>query len=458
MGTKLWKGRFVANLNPQADDFNSSLRFDKKMYVEDIDGSIAHCSMLSKQKIIPSKDANKIISELKKIKSDIASGVLEISDAEDIHMYVETVLTKRIGDVGKKLHTGRSRNDQVAVDTRLFIKKSEQEIINKLIALIKTINALAEANLDVIMPAFTHLQKAQPTTLAHWLMAYNEMFYRDLQRFKSSLKRTDYCPLGAGALCGTTYNIDRKYTAELLGFKDITPNSLDAVSDRDYVLEYLFDISTTMMHLSRLNEEIILFVSNDYQYAVLSDEFSTGSSIMPQKKNPDINELIRGKTGRAYGNLFALMTVMKAQPLAYNKDMQEDKETIFDSQDTINVCLDLINKFLPSMKFNKQILLEKANKGHMAATDVADYLAKKNVPFRDAYQLVGQIVLYCEENKKTFATMTIEDYRKFSPLFNDDIFNVISLQTLIDARDVIGGPAKKQVQNEIARMKKKISD
>jgi argininosuccinate lyase len=289
-------------------------------------------------------------------------------------------------------------------------------------------------------------------------MAYNEMFYRDLQRFKSSLKRTDYCPLGAGALCGTTYNIDRKYTAELLGFKDITPNSLDAVSDRDYVLEYLFDISTTMMHLSRLNEEIILFVSNDYQYAVLSDEFSTGSSIMPQKKNPDINELIRGKTGRAYGNLFALMTVMKAQPLAYNKDMQEDKETIFDSQDTINVCLDLINKFLPSMKFNKQILLEKANKGHMAATDVADYLAKKNVPFRDAYQLVGQIVLYCEENKKTFATMTIEDYRKFSPLFNDDIFNVISLQTLIDARDVIGGPAKKQVQNEIARMKKKISD
>jgi argininosuccinate lyase len=350
MSKKMWSGRFVSNLNPQADDFNSSLRFDKRMYKEDIDGSIAHCTMLGKQKIIPLLDANKIIAELKKIKNDITNGRLAISGAEDIHMFVEEVLTKRIGDIGKKLHTGRSRNDQVALDTRMYVKNSIAEISQKIKYLIQVIVKIAKINMDTIMPAFTHLQKAQPTTLAHWLMAYAEMFYRDALRFKDTLARVDYMPLGSGALCTTTYNIDRDYVRKLLGFKKLTPNSIDAVSDRDYLLEYLFNISTTMMHLSRINEELIIFVSNDYQYAYLDDQFSTGSSIMPQKKNPDISELIRGKVGRAYGNLFGLLTVMKNMTLAYNKDMQEDKESTFDSEDTIKACLDLFAKMLPTMK------------------------------------------------------------------------------------------------------------
>lgn len=453
---KMWSGAFVGTLNPQADDFNSSLRFDKRMYQEDITGSIAHCEMLGKQKILPLADVKKITDELKNILSDIEKNKIKVQNGEDIHMFVEQVLTDRIGDVGKKLHTGRSRNDQVALDTRMYIKRAINEVRELLKNLINELVKIAKENLETIMPAFTHLQKAQPTTLAHYLMAYAEMFTRDLERFVENYKRTDYMPLGNGALCGTTYNIDREYTKKYLGFANLTPNSLDGVSDRDYLLEFLFNSSTTMMHLSRFNEEIIIFVSNDYRYAKLSDQFSTGSSIMPQKKNPDINELVRGKTGRVYGDLISLLTTMKGLPLAYNKDMQEDKECIFDCYDTIKICLEVFTLMLPTLVWDKERMLQSANGGHMAATDVADYLVGKNVPFRDAHEISGSLVRYCLENNKTLNELKLEEYKKFSKLFEKDIYKKIDLKTLVENRKVPGGPSKAAVKKEIADLLAKL--
>ncbi|GHU49264.1 argininosuccinate lyase [Bacilli bacterium] len=419
------------------------------MFEEDINGSVAHCKMIGKQNIIPLKDSNLIIKTLMQIKKDIIDGKIIIENAEDIHMFIEQILTERIGDIGKRLHTARSRNDQVALDTRMFCKKSIEIIISKLKTLVNVFTDMANKHLDTIMPAFTHLQKAQPTTLAHYLMAYGEMFYRDILRFKDTLARTDYMPLGSGALCTSTYNIDREFVKKELGFKNVTPNSLDAVSDRDYVLEFLFNTATTMMHLSRINEELIIWVSNDYSYCNLDDAFSTGSSIMPQKKNPDICELIRGKTGRTYGNLMNLLTVMKGIPLAYNKDMQEDKESLFDSQATIEVCLDLFAKMLPTMKFNKETMYESAKKGHMAATDVADYLVKKGLPFRNAHEVAGKAVLFCVNNNKTLEDLSLKEYKTFSNLFSNDIYDAIKLQTLVANRKVQSGPNKECVKKEI---------
>lgn len=439
---KLWGGRFSKATDTLVDDFNSSIRFDARMYAQDIAGSQAHAEMLGRQGIIPEADADLIVKTLGEIRADIEAGQIEFEiDAEDIHMNIETILISRIGDVGKRLHTGRSRNDQVALDIRMYLRSEIDEISGALKELRKTILAIAQENLAVIMPGYTHLQKAQPITLAHHVMAYYEMFRRDGERLSDCRRRLNVMPLGSGALAGTTYPLDRDFVAEKLGFDGITQNSLDGVSDRDFVCELAFDLSMMMTHLSRFSEEIILWSSHEFGFIELDDAYSTGSSIMPQKKNPDVAELARGKTGRVYGSLMGLLTMMKGLPLAYNKDMQEDKEQIFDAVDTVKMCLPVFSKMLATMRVKKDRMLMGAKGGFTNATDVADYLVKHGLPFRDAHAVVGRMVAYCIEKDTVIDALSMEEMKTFSPLIGGDIYDAISLETCVNQRKLTGGPA-----------------
>ncbi|MDQ0359952.1 argininosuccinate lyase [Breznakia pachnodae] len=447
---KLWGARFTKESNQKLNDFNSSIGVDSLMYKEDIQGSIAHATMLGKQNIIPITDSNLIIQTLKEIEKDIDNQQLEIDPtAEDIHMFIEQELTSRIGDAGKKLHTARSRNDQVALDFRLYTIKKGNELVELLNTFIVVLCKKAEDNTETIMPGYTHLQRAQPITFAHHLMAYVEMFKRDIDRISQSIERTKVSPLGCGALATTTYPIDRELTKELLGFNSIALNSLDGVSDRDFAIELASDISITMMHLSRLSEEIVLWSSWEFKFIELDDAFATGSSIMPQKKNPDICELIRGKTGRTYGNLNNLLVMMKGLSLAYNKDMQEDKEALFDSIETLIVCLETITPMMETCTVIKENMRNAAAKGFINATDCADYLTKKGMPFRDAYQVIGKLVNDAIENDKVLETLTLEEYKQASDLFEEDIYEAISLETCVNNRNVVGGPAPSVVKEHI---------
>lgn len=455
---KLWGGRFEKATDGLTDDFNSSIRFDQRMYEEDILGSIAHAKMLGKQNIIPQKDSDKIVSALGQILEDIKAGKVEFSiEAEDIHMNIETILTERIGDAGKRLHTGRSRNDQVALDIRMYLRREQGEISALLVSLEQTLLTLAEANLDTIMPGYTHLQRAQPVTLAHYLMAYFEMFLRDLSRLSDWRKRMNVMPLGSGALAGTTYPLDRDFVAKELGFDTITRNSLDGVSDRDFVIELAFCLSEIMMHLSRFSEEIILWNSHEFSFVEMDDAYSTGSSIMPQKKNPDIAELVRGKCGRVYGDLTSLLVTMKSLPLAYNKDMQEDKEPIFDAVDTLKMCLPIFTAMISTMKVKKQNMLSAAKGGFTNATDVADYLVRKGLPFRDAHAVVGKMVSYALNHNKDLDQFTMNEFKECSELFDSGIYEAISMETCVNARNIPGGPAKGQVLSAIAEAKQNLT-
>lgn len=451
---KMWSGRFKGSTNEQADRFNSSLDFDKRLYKHDIMGSIAHCTMLGETDIIPKAEAEKICKTLSDIFYDIKSGKLVIAGSEDIHMFVEEELTKRVGDIGKKLHTARSRNDQVTLDIRLYLREAIDDICLTLKKLIECILTLSEENLETIMPAYTHMQKAQPTTLAHHFMAYGEMFLRDLERLSDTKRRTNVLPLGSGACTGTTFPINRARVAELLDFPTITQNSLDGVSDRDFAIEFLSVCSIMMMHLSRFNEELIYWATDEFKFLELDDKFSTGSSIMPQKKNPDMCELIRGKIGRVYGNLTTLLTVMKGLPLAYNKDMQEDKEAIFDTEDTVKSCLNIFLLMLPSFRFKKDNLRSGSSGGFTVATDCADYLVKKGMPFREAHGIIGGLVLYALENNKRLDELSTEEFKLQSQLFESDILNVVKLENVVQNRKLVGGPASKTVLNEIKKARK----
>ena len=451
---KLWKGRFSKELDSRVNDFNSSVSFDSAMYREDITGSIAHVSMLGRQGIIAAEDAKKIASELAVILDDIDEGKLAIDpEAEDIHMFVEEELTKRLGSTGKKLHTARSRNDQVAVDLRMYLRKRIDEICGMLRKLIETLVAIAEKNLETVMPGYTHLQRAQPITLAHHMMAYVEMFKRDMTRMFNCFELMNFSPLGCGALATTTYPIDREFTAKMLGFDAPCANSLDGVSDRDYCVEFCAAAALTMTHLSRLSEEIVLWCSLEFKFVELDDAYATGSSIMPQKKNPDICELIRGKTGRAVGDLTTLLTMLKGLPLAYNKDMQEDKEAVFDSVDTLKQCLSIIEPMLATAKFLPENMLAAGKRGFINATDCADYLVKKGMPFRDAYGVVGRLVALCVERGVTLDALPLEDYRKESGLFDKDVYEAIDLITCVKGRNVVGGPAPQAVKKHIEQIK-----
>ena len=448
---KMWAGRFAKELNKEADDFNSSIHFDCKMYRQDITGSMKHATMLARQKIITADDCDRILAGLQSILDDLDSGALQFDwDAEDIHMFVESELTKRIGDVGKKLHTARSRNDQVAVDIRLYLRDETNEIIPLIKNLLAAILSVAKDNKNTILPGYTHLQRAQPITFAHHLLAYAMMFIRDIGRIEDALKRMNYSPLGSCALSGTTYNTNREFVAEQLGFDGITLNSIDGVSDRDFCVELMSAFATIMMHLSRFSEEIILWSSWEFKFIELDDSFTTGSSIMPQKKNPDMAELVRGKTGRVYGDLFTMLTVLKGIPLAYNKDMQEDKECIFDSIATVKQCLKVFAPMIETMKVIKENMYSAAQKGFINATDLADYLAKKGLPFRSAYKLVGQIVAHCIDNGLVLETMPLEEYKKYSDLFDGDLFTEISLETCVSKRISAGGTGPDSVEKQIA--------
>ncbi len=438
---KLWGGRFTKETNQLVHNFNASISFDQKFFRQDIKGSIAHVTMLAKQGILTEMERDQIIEGLTAICTEIENGTLEIDGTyEDIHSFVEGHLIERIGDTGKKLHTGRSRNDQVALDMKLYTRDEIKEINELLKNLLVVLNKMMHAHCDTIMPGFTHLQKAQPITLAHHLGAYFEMFKRDRSRLLDTLERMNTCPLGSGALAGTTYPLDRSYTASLLEFKEATLNSMDSVSDRDYLIELLSGLSIIMMHLSRFCEEIILWNSNEYHFVELDDAYSTGSSIMPQKKNPDIAELVRGKTGRVYGSLTSLLTTMKGIPLAYNKDMQEDKELTFDAIDTVKGCIALFTGMIDTMHFNKSVMEESAKKGFTNATDAADYLVKNGVPFRDAHGIIGEIVLYCIDKNISIEDMSLEEMQAISPVFKEDIYEAISLETCVNTRNTIGAP------------------
>ncbi len=440
---QLWGGRFTKSTDQMVYDFNASILFDQRLIHEDIEGSIAHVTMLEKQQVISQEEKDILVNGLVKLLEEIDQGTMEISSSyEDVHSFVEATLIERLGDAAKKMHTGRSRNDQVALDMRLYIRKQilffEQELLKNLET---TLLEIIENNLDTYMPGFTHLQKAQPVTVAHHFAAYFEMFKRDRSRLHDIYNRMNYCPLGAGALAGTTYPLDREYTASLLGFYGATTNSMDSVSDRDYVLEFLSALSILMMHLSRFSEEIIIWNSNEYQFVEIDDAYATGSSIMPQKKNPDIAELVRGKTGRVYASLLSLLTTMKGLPLAYNKDMQEDKELTFDAIDTAKNCVHLFTGMLSTMKFNKAVMEKSAMNGFTNATDVADYLVKKGIPFRDAHGIVGQLVLTCIEQNVTLDTMSIDEYKKIHEIFDNDIYQAISLETCVQKRLTKGSPS-----------------
>ena len=451
---KLWGGRFSKSTDALVDDFNSSIRFDSRMYAQDIRGSMAHAEMLGRQGIISKEDSELIVKTLGEIKKDIDDGKVEFTiDAEDIHMNIETILIERIGDVGKRLHTGRSRNDQVALDTRMYVRDELDGIKKDVDSLKATLLDLAERHLDTIMPGYTHLQKAQPVTLAHHLMAYYEMFRRDASRLDDCRRRLNVMPLGSGALAGTTYPLDREFVADKLGFDSVSMNSLDGVSDRDFALELAFDLSVIMTHLSRFSEEIILWSSHEFGFIDLDDAYSTGSSIMPQKKNPDVAELARGKTGRVYGDLMGLLTVMKGIPLAYNKDMQEDKEQLFDAIDTVKMCLPVFEKMIATMTVRKDRMLEGAKGGFTNATDVADYLVKKGLPFRDAHGVVGRMVAYCIEKNTVIDALSPEEFKSFSELFGEDIYDAISLETCVNQRKLIGGPASATVKALIEKYK-----
>ena len=455
---QLWGGRFTKETDKLVYNFNASISFDQKFYKQDMEGSIAHVKMLGKQGILTEKEMQDIVDCLKEILKEVEEGKLIITDEyEDIHSFVEAKLIDRLGDTGKKLHTGRSRNDQVALDMRLYTR---QEVLHtdKLVKeLLETILKIMEENTETIMPGFTHLQKAQPITLAHHMGAYFEMFRRDRLRLQDIFKRMNYCPLGSGALAGTTYPLDREYTAELLGFYGPTLNSMDGVSDRDYLIEFLSALSTIMMHLSRFSEEVIIWNSNEYQFVEIDDAYSTGRSIMPQKKNPDIAELVRGKTGRVYGALMSLLTTMKGIPLAYNKDMQEDKELSFDAMDTVKGCLALFNGMLATMKFNKEKMHDSANKGFTNATDAADYLVNHGVPFRDAHGIVGRIVLYCLDKKIAIDDMSLDELKAICPVFEEDIYEAISMETCVNKRLTVGAPGKDAMEKVIALHKEYLS-
>ena len=447
---QLWGGRFTKETDQLVYNFNASITFDQKFYKQDIEGSIAHVTMLAKQGILTEQERDDIVRTLKEIRDEVESGKLEItSEYEDIHSFVEANLIDRLGDTGKKLHTGRSRNDQVALDMRLYTRDELLHTDDLLKELLETILKIMEANTETIMPGFTHLQKAQPITLAHHMGAYFEMFKRDRLRLHDIYERMNYCPLGSGALAGTTYPLDREYTAELLGFYGPTLNSMDGVSDRDYLIEFLSACATIMMHLSRFSEEIIIWNSNEYQFVEIDDAYSTGSSIMPQKKNPDIAELVRGKTGRVYGALMSLLTTMKGIPLAYNKDMQEDKELSFDAMDTVKGCIALFTGMLATMKFNKGKMRLSANNGFTNATDAADYLVKHGVPFRDAHGIIGKIVLYCIERGIAIDDMSLDELKAICPVFEEDIYEEISMETCVNNRLTIGAPGKAAMETVI---------
>lgn len=451
---KLWGGRFQKAVDNLVNDFNSSIRTDGRMFKEDIDGSLAHVKMLIAQDIIPKQDGEKIISGLTEISKRIENGVIEIDpSSEDIHSFIEATLTYYIGDEGKKLHTGRSRNDQVTLDTRLYLKKELKNLINVILSFEETLLGKAEENIDTIMPGYTHMQKAQPITFAHHLLAYGEMFKRDLGRIKDALKRMDEMPLGSGALATSTYPIDREMVAKELDFSSISLNSLDAVSDRDYVIETLSALSMIMMHLSRFSEEIIIWCTHEFSFIELDDAYSTGSSIMPQKKNPDVAELVRGKTGRVYGDLITLLTLMKGIPLAYNKDMQEDKEALFDALDTVFLSIKTFNGMLKTMRIKKDNMRKGALGGFTNATDVADYLVKKGVAFRNAHEVVGSIVLHCINKGINIEELSLEALKEFSSYFEEDIYNAISLETCVEERKVIGGPSSKSVKIQLEALK-----
>ena len=456
---KLWGGRFQKATDKKVDDFNSSIRFDKRMYKQDIRGSIAHASMLGRQGIIPKEDSEKIVAELKNILNDIENGNVEfLIDAEDIHMNIEKILTDRIGEAGKRLHTGRSRNDQVALDIRMYLMDETKEIKAMLIHTLNTLLSLAKEHTDTIMPGYTHLQKAQPITFAHHCMAYFEMFKRDLLRLSDCQKRTNVMPLGSGALAATTYPLDRESVADELGFDAVTLNSLDGVSDRDFVIELASCLSMIMMHLSRFCEELILWSSHEFSFVEMDDAYSTGSSIMPQKKNPDVAELIRGKTGRVYGHLMGLLTTMKGIPLAYNKDMQEDKEPIFDTIDTVKLCLPVFCDMIATMTVKKDNMLKGSKGGFTNATDAADYLVKKGMPFREAHSVVGNLVFYCIEHDKALDDLSLDEYKTFSDIIENDIYDAISMETCVNDRKIIGGPAKDTVLRAIELSEKFLED
>ncbi len=457
---KLWKGRFSKEAAPETNDFNSSIAFDSRMFKEDIKGSIAHATMLGKQGIIEESESEKIVAELKKIREDIISGALTIDpDAEDIHTFIEGELTARIGQTGKRLHTARSRNDQVALDIRLTLKPEIDTIVSQLKELVSMLADKAEEYSDTVMPGYTHMQRAQPVTFGHHLLAYCEMLLRDIDRFKDAKDRMDYCPLGSGALAGTTYPLDRELTASLLGFKGPTQNSLDGVSDRDFCAELAFASSLTMVHLSRFCEELVLWCSWEFKFIELDDAFSTGSSIMPQKKNPDLAELIRGKSGRVFGDLMGLLTMMKGLPLAYNKDMQEDKEAVFDAVDTLKLCLTPLIPMVKTMTVIKANMRKAAAGGFINATDCADYLvANKGVPFRDAYKITGELVALCIEKGTTLEELPLEEYKKICPEFDDGVYTAINLEKCVNDRTVLGGPAPSNVVAQAKRVKSLVND
>ncbi|MGN1317551.1 MAG: argininosuccinate lyase [Lachnospirales bacterium] len=456
---KLWGGRFTKQTDSFTDHFHSSISFDSRMYKEDITGSMAHAKMLGKQGIIPESDSKLIVKTLQEILSDIENGKVTFDEkAEDIHMNIETILISRIGDVGKRLHTGRSRNDQVALDIRMYLKEQIKDIKVLICELIEVLNNIAEKNVSTIMPGYTHLQNAQPVTVAHHFLAYVEMFKRDYDRLSDTYKRTNVMPLGSGALAATTYPLDREFVKEELGFDSITLDSMDGVSDRDFVIELLNSLSIIMMHLSRFCEEIIIWNSQQYKFVEMDDAYSTGSSIMPQKKNPDMAELIRGKTGRVYGHLMAMLTVMKGIPLAYNKDMQEDKEGVFDAVDTLKMCLPVFTRMVETMIINKDNMYSAAKKGFMNATDAADWLVKQGVPFRDAHAIIGQLVLYSINNNKSLDELTLDEYRAVSDVFNEEIYDAISLETCVNTRIVDGGPSEKYIKGLVEKNKEIIKN
>lgn len=455
---KMWAGRFSKEVDSKVNDFNSSISFDARMYKHDIQGSMAHAEMLGDTGIISKSESEKIICGLKEILADLDSGKLQFDpNAEDIHMFVEQELTNRLGDTGKRLHTARSRNDQVALDIRMYLKDETKDIIGIVRKLIQTIVSLAEQHTETVMPGYTHLQRAQPITFAHHLMAYVQMLLRDMGRLEDTYKRMNFMPLGSGALASTTYPINRKLVSDLLHFEDITQNSLDGVSDRDFCIELASAVSILMMHLSRFSEEIIMWCSWEFKFIELDDAYATGSSIMPQKKNPDITELIRGKTGRVYGDLMTLLSMMKGLPLAYNKDMQEDKKAIFDAVDTVKLCLETFIPMLETMKVNKENMRTAAAKGFINATDCADYLVKKGLPFRDAYKITGTLVALCIEKGTTLEELPIAEYKKLSDFFDSDIYGAISLDTCVMQRKADGGPAPEAVMKQINFVKSRLN-
>ena len=455
---KLWGGRFTKEENQLVHNFNASISFDQKLYRQDIEGSIAHVTMLARQEIISEEDREAITEGLQGILRDLESGTLTVTpEYEDIHSFVESQLTERIGEAGKRLHTGRSRNDQVALDMKLYTRDEIDELDSLVRRLLKVLVDMMEKNLDTYMPGFTHLQKAQPITLAHHLGAYAEMFIRDLSRLHDIRERMNYCPLGAGALAGTTYPLEREYTSSLLGFYGATLNSMDSVSDRDYLIELLSALSVISMHLSRFCEEIIIWNTNEYRFVELDDSYSTGSSIMPQKKNPDIAELIRGKTGRVYGALVSLLTTMKGLPLAYNKDMQEDKELTFDAIDTVKGSLALFTGMISSMSFRKDVMEQSAKNGFTNATDAADYLVNRGVPFRDAHGIIGRLVLLCIERGCSLDELPLEEYRKVSPVFEEDVYSAISMENCVRRRVTAGAPGQDAMRRAIAVYRQRLA-